>query len=248
VEACPEHALELRAGRIEIDRDRCTRCGDCVQVCPTRALAFDGREVDSGEVVNDVMKDEAFYALSGGGVTLSGGDPLVQPEFARDILARCKARRVHTAMETCLAAGWETVEPFLAVVDLFLVDLKLGDEAEHRDRLGVPASLVKDNLLRLAESGGHLWVRVPLIPGVTATPGNLDRIGRFMRDRLPGVPVDLVNFNPLARSKYERMGLDRPGHPGDGPFDEGQLRAFRDALDVPGPAHPAGHKEGRSVR
>ena len=233
VQACPEDALEMTGHRIEINRTRCTRCGDCVAACPSRALAFDGWQTDSETVVREILKDQTFFEVSGGGATLSGGDPLLQGPFSHAILSGCHAHGLHTALETSLAVRWEQLKPFLDVVDLFLVDLKLGNEDQHARMLGVFASQVKRNITALAERGAELRIRVPLIPDVTATDENLKAISAFVREEVPRVPVELINYNPLGRVKYTRMGLSAPGPDGAAPFSKERMDDFYAHMQLP---------------
>jgi pyruvate formate lyase activating enzyme len=143
-----------------------------------------------------------FYTSSEGGVTLSGGEPLDQAEFAYQVLAECKRRGLHTAIETTLFTARATLERFLAVTDLFLTDLKIWDPQVHKETVGVDNALIKDNILYLAQNGVDLVIRMPLIPEITATAENIRPIAAFVRD-LPGnVPFELINFNPLASGKY----------------------------------------------
>jgi len=209
--ACPEGALSAADGAdpfIAIDRRRCTSCGRCVAACPTNALAFDGQRL-SGEAVAEVLlRDLQFYRESGGGITISGGDPLIQHRFAEDILRRCRAAGAHTAIETCLQGAWDIIEEFLPITDLFIVDLKLADERLHREYTGHGNGLIRDNYRHLASQGRDLLTRIPLIPRVTARPDNIRAIARFVHDCMPGGRVELINFNPLAENKYRLMNLD----------------------------------------
>jgi pyruvate formate lyase activating enzyme len=198
-------------------------------------MAFDGYEIDSTDIVKEVLKDRTFYEASGGGATLSGGDPLSQAVFSRRILGGLREEGIHTAMETCLAAEWGDVEPFLPLVDLFLVDLKVVDGAEHMRWTGGGNESTLSNLECLAERGADVRIRVPLVPGATATDANLASLGGLIRRIAGGLPVELMNFNPLARGKYEQRGQSTP-------FDE--ARAFT-AEDM---AHFRGLLEAEGVR
>jgi pyruvate formate lyase activating enzyme len=210
--ACPEKALSSDAEGepfIVIDRMRCTKCGRCVEACPTTAMSFDGQRLSGEEVAATLLRDGAFYGESGGGVTVSGGDPLVQHAFVLEILERCKAAGAHTAVETCLQGAWELVEAFLPLVDLFIVDLKLADDRLHREYTGRGNALIHENYARLAPLVRDLLTRIPLIPRITATEKNLRALASFVREHNPGARVELINFNPLAENKYLLMNRDR---------------------------------------
>ncbi|MCE1195230.1 glycyl-radical enzyme activating protein [bacterium] len=239
LEACPENALhadEEGETFIWINRQRCTKCGRCVQACPTAALSFDGRRLSSDEAVATLLRDKPFYDESGGGVTISGGDPLVQSAFALEILRRCKEAGVHTAIETCLQGPWETVEEFLPATDLFIVDLKLADSGQHREYTGQGNELIRENYGKLAVQarrlGRDLLTRIPMIPRVTATRENVGAIARFVREHNPGGRVELINFNPLAESKYLLMNRDEGFFQNMAPLGAPELEIFYGMLEA----------------
>lgn len=205
---CPTGAISVHEDEdplIRIDHRRCDGCALCVEACPTNALAFDGQRLSAEEAVEILLRDRQFYDQSGGGVTISGGDPLVQHEFALAVLGACKAAGIHTAIETCLQGRWDLVESFIKVTDLFIADLKLDDPVLHREYTGQSNELICENYRRLAVAGVDLLTRIPLIPGITATEANIRGIARFMRSCNPGGRVELINFNPLAENKYLLM-------------------------------------------
>jgi pyruvate formate lyase activating enzyme len=211
--SCPESALSAHPQEshfIRIDRGLCTTCGACVEVCPSTALSFVGRRMDHEEVVEELLKDETFYRSSGGGITLTGGDPFAQTEFSRAILEEMKNRGIHTAVETCLLTTKGELESFLPYVDLFLVDLKLDEAGSHREYTGASNRRVKENFAWLARNHGAIVVRIPIIPGFTDSAENLRQIGGYVAAIDPQIPVELVNFNPLARDKYVVLGQDYP--------------------------------------
>lgn len=212
VTACPVGALSIhKKPFIAIDRKLCTECGECVSVCPSRALHWDSRPYSPADLTEELVKDRAFFETSGGGITLSGGEPLANPYFALEVLKLCRERGCRTAIETSLYAPWETVENFLPLTDLFLIDLKLKDEEAHRRFTGVSNRLILRNLNCLASNGGKFVLRVPLIPGITALEENIATIARFaaaLEGESPG--VELLNFNPLAESKYRALSLPYP--------------------------------------
>lgn len=241
LKACPEdalHADEEGDTFVWINRQRCTKCGLCVQACPTGALSFDGRRLSADEAVETLLRDKPFYDESGGGITISGGDPLVQSAFALEILRRCKEAEVSTAIETCLQGPWETVEKFLPVTDLFIVDLKLADSGQHREYTGQGNELIRENYGKLAVQaralGRDLLTRIPMIPRVTATRENVGAIARFVRERNPGGRVELINFNPLAKGKYLLMNRDEGFFQDMAPLGAAELEAFNAILESEG--------------
>jgi pyruvate formate lyase activating enzyme len=215
VRACPTGALSLTEGAegyVHIDRAACTNIKECVRVCPTGALTYVGEEKSVEEVMAEVRKDRLFYEESKGGITLSGGDPLYQPDFSAAILGAARAEGIHTVMETCLFAATERLLAFLPLVDIFLADIKFMDPIAHKKGTGADNGLILANFSELARRGASLVARVPLIPGHTANEENLRAIGAFVRSRqgpdgrAAGIPIELINWNPLARDKYRIAG------------------------------------------
>lgn len=213
IASCPEKALSAHpegSHFIHINRKTCTDCGACVRVCPSTALSFVGREMEHEEVVKELLKDQTFYRSSGGGITLTGGDPLAQIVFSRAILRQIKIHEIHTAVETCLLAGSKDLESLTPYVDLFLVDLKVDDSEKHTEYTGAANNVIKDNFRWLAGHHDSIVVRIPIIPGYTDSEANLKGIGDFVVSVDPGIPIELVNFNPLARDKYTVLDEDFP--------------------------------------
>jgi pyruvate formate lyase activating enzyme len=210
--ACPEKAIEIFEGRSRTHRTLCKACGACAEVCPEEARVLMGKRVSAEEVFEEVKKDAIFYERSGGGVTLSGGEPLAQPEFSIRILSQCKSSGIHTAIETCGHAPWETVERVLKVVDLVLFDLKHMDPMEHRKITGVSNALVLENLKRIYhESHVALAIRIPVIPGFNDTPENMEATVSFiLKDLDASVPVHLLPYHRLGDSKREQMECTEP--------------------------------------
>jgi len=235
--ACPEGALSSDSGRdpfIIIDREKCVKCGKCVDICPTTAITFDSSQITLDEAVDKLLQDQLFYGESGGGVTISGGDPLYQYEFTREVLRRCKEQGVHTAIETSMQAKQSVLERLIDVVDLFIVDLKIMDDEMHRKYIGVGNSLIHSNFAMLVEKGVELLVRIPLIPGITALEENIRAVGHFVKSLSGQVPVELINFNPLAVNKYRIMGRGEGDLKDMEPYTEKELDRFYSILEEEG--------------
>ena len=233
VKACPKQALSLGPERVEIDRAACDLCGKCVEACPRNALGFDGRDMAVEEAIEGLAADRIFFERSGGGVTFSGGDPLLQADFVRAVAGGLKARGIHTAIETSLFAPWEVIEPLLPVIDLFIVDLKVADPARHQALTGQESAPILANLRRLVKAlvdPKRLLLRVPLIPGMTAEPGNLAGLAELIASIAPAAPVQLMNFNPLAAAKYQRMRKEHALAGATASYGEQDLAAFRAVL------------------
>jgi pyruvate formate lyase activating enzyme len=206
---CEQSALgPAAAGGRTIDRERCDCCGACAQRCPGEALNLIGRRVTVDEVLAEVARDALYFEASGGGLTLSGGEPLAQPEFAAELLRRYKREEKggHTAVETCGFVAWPVIERVAPDVDLFLYDLKHLDPEEHRRLTGQGNELVLDNARRLAAAGYAMEMRLPLIAGVNDRREHLEAAADFVRS-LPGVSrVDLLPYHRLGEPKYRRLG------------------------------------------
>lgn len=214
--SCPEQALCSTAEGISIDRSKCTGCLSCTEACPSTALEAYGRPMIVDELVREIVKDRVFYEKSGGGATLSGGEPTLQSAFARALLKELKEQGIHTALDTCGQCQWDTLESLLPFADLVLFDVKLIAPEPHKEYTGVTSTLILDNLLKLSEymektgSPKDLWIRTPVIPGYTANPVNIRAIGTFIREKLIDRVGrwDLCAFNRLCSHKYEELGID----------------------------------------
>ena len=236
--ACPECALshDDETKSVLIDRDACTVCGRCVDECPTGALSFVGRVMQADALADELAADSVFFDAEGG-VTLSGGEPLAQPAFAAEVLRICAGRGIHTAVETTLCVPWSAVDAVLPHTSQFIVDLKLADPIRHNELVGGDSARIRENLERLLESGAPVLIRVPVIPGFTDDQTNLSDLGRYVSGLRPQPLVELVNFNPLAQSKYQQMGLTWPIDPGTPRFTDDQMRTLSDHVRAGGAAN-----------
>jgi len=208
VAACPQKAL-TQTDRIHVDHSACIRCNTCVDVCPAAAMSLYGKTVTAREAADSLLRDRVFFGEKGG-VTLSGGEALMQWQFAAEVLRLCKESGADTAIETCLLAPQQALEAMLPVTDHFLVDIKYLDPEQHRTHLGADNKQILRNFAWLVEKGADVLVRTPLIPGYTATEENIRSIARYLRVNAPDVPYELLNFNPLCRSKYSAMEQSYP--------------------------------------
>jgi len=210
---CPENALS-RKNRYFIDRTRCSLCFRCAEACPAEALSRVGREMDHGEIVNMVMKDKPFYDTSGGGVTLSGGEPTLFIDFTAELLSRLKKQKIHLLLETC---GFFNMEKFqsalLPHLDAIYYDIKLIDDEAHRKYTGVTNEEILENFKKLVDitKNSHVTLlpRVPLIPGITDTDRNLREIASFLF-ALGARKVALMSYNPLWQAKTHKIGFASP--------------------------------------
>ncbi|NIQ06331.1 MAG: glycyl-radical enzyme activating protein [Candidatus Korarchaeota archaeon] len=206
IEACPHDAITATENGRKISQERCTSCGVCVEVCPTDALQMIGREISVEELMEEIEKDLLYYDTSGGGVTFSGGEPLMQPDFLMACLEACKEADIHTALDTSGYAPPEIFDSVIGDVDLFLFDLKLLDDEQHRTYTGVSNKVIKRNLRSLSAKGRgeDVILRFPVIPGITDTETNITALITFVSS-LSGIhEIDLLPFHNVGE-KYERM-------------------------------------------
>jgi len=205
VDECGHGAITWTDGGPATDRARCTACGDCAAVCYAEARERVGRLMTVDEVLAEVAKDVPFYEESGGGLTLSGGEPMLQREYTTALLRGAKARGYHTALDTCGFAPWESFERLRGLVDVFLYDVKLMDDARHRRFTGVTNVPILENLQALSAHGHHIVLRVPVIPGVSDDAENLEALAVFAA-RLPHLAgVDILPYHPIGTEKYARL-------------------------------------------
>ena len=211
VDACPEAAHEFVDEARVFHRDRCTGRGKCADVCYAKSLVLVGEMRTAESVAAAVLADRAFYKPVGG-VTVSGGEPLVQVDFTAEILTLCRQEGVHTAIETNLARPWEVVAALLPLVDLFLVDIKTMDDAAHRKATGLSNASTLENLRRLDERGATLVIRTPVVGGFNEQPEQIGAIADFLADFRNVGQYDLLPYHPLGAGKYDSLGLggERP--------------------------------------
>lgn len=193
-----------------VDRAACRACGRCADGCPTGARQLVGRRVGAAELVAAVMRDAPFYDESGGGVTFSGGEPLMQPEFLADVLGRCRRAGVHTAVDTCGAAPDAVAEELARCADLFLFDLKHTDPRRHLELTGVPLEVVLTTLATLSGQGARIWLRLPLVPPLNDQPDHLAEVARIAAATRGVERISVLPFHANAAAKHARLAsMDR---------------------------------------
>jgi pyruvate formate lyase activating enzyme len=213
--ACPEDAILRSGDEIEIDRDRCTVCGECVDRCPSAAMELWGTRWSLDDLVKEVAKDRSYFETSGGGVTVSGGEPALRTPFVAPFLERCRAIALHTALDTCGMCSPSALRSLAGHADLVLFDVKEIDPEHHARFTGQTNERILANLIVLGEQTrrgelpAELWIRTPLIPGATLSEENIRGIGAFIARELGDVVTrwELCAFNNLAADKYHRLGL-----------------------------------------
>ncbi len=209
VEVCEGSAHRITEGNHALDRALCAACGKCVDACSSGALAMKGQTVRASEIIRRAAREKPFFRHSGGGITLTGGEVTMQPDFAEAILSGCREEGIHTAIETCGACGWGALSRLLPHTDLILYDIKLIDAGEHERWTGASNDIVLANAGRLAREDVNVTVRVPLIPGITDTEDNIDGIARAMKG-VGLTTLQLLPYNPSAGAKYGWIGRQYP--------------------------------------
>jgi pyruvate formate lyase activating enzyme len=205
IEACPFG--ELLRENWPVDNEQCYGCGSCVDVCYAGARQLVGKWMSVQEVLQIVEKDRVFYRQSGGGVTVGGGEPTMQAGFVSELLSKCRAAGIHTALETCGYASWNRFSSVLEYTDLLLFDLKHMDTELHRQRTGVGNEVIIENAVRAAEVVKEMIVRLPLIPDFNDSTDHVHELGRFIQQKLPRVKrVDLLPYHSMGASKMKKLG------------------------------------------
>ncbi len=207
IPVCPKEALSLNREKntIIIDRQLCSDCGACVPVCVRGALTIYGKRMSASEVVEDVAKDAPFYARSGGGVTVSGGEPCIHPSFLMAILKGCKEAGIHTAIETSGYVNNRFFNRLIKEVDLVLFDLKLMDPDRHYVATGRKNDRILNNARLLASSGSDIRFRMPLIPGINSDDKNLTALANFLHS-IGHPSIELMPYHQFGRGKYVATG------------------------------------------
>jgi pyruvate formate lyase activating enzyme len=210
IEQCPQGAVRWNGEGLFTDRALCIECGVCTAACAGEARELIGREMSSAQLLREIERDLPFFDESGGGVTFSGGEPILQADFLLVLLQGCKELEIHTAVDTCGAVSWEAIDQVRDYIDLFLYDIKLVDNERHRAVTGGSNRAILDNLRRLAALGHTIQLRLAVIPGINDDEVNLRATAEFAAS-LPGIPsLEILPFHRTAQEKYANLGLAYP--------------------------------------
>ena len=210
IEACHKDALKMTVDGLLIDRNKCTNCGDCLSNCFSEALTMVGKKVAVDEVMKILLQDKAFYQESKGGVTISGGEPLLQRGFIKELLIACKQKNIHTAIETNLYSNWEIIEDLLPFVDLWMCDLKIANTAIHKLHTGHANEIIIKNLKNLSVRNVPMIVRTPVIPGINDTTNAISGICNIIKDMKNIIYYELLGFHSLGFNKFGSLGMINP--------------------------------------
>lgn len=208
---CPvDGALCFEDGKlVKINRDICTNCMKCYQACPSDAIKAWGKEMTVDECMEIILKDRGYYEKSGGGVTVSGGDPTIQMDFVVELFRRCKEEKIQTCLESTFYAEWSTIEKVLPYTDIIISDIKHMDTNVHRKHTGRENHLILENLKKLADLNKEIILRIPVIPGVNDGKDNLEKTADFILNEMDGKvrTLQLLSFMRLGEEKYQSLGI-----------------------------------------
>lgn len=209
---CSSNAISFHKEEIvEINRQKCNNCLKCIDICPSQALSVYGKRYDYKELLNLVEKDNSFYARSGGGLTVSGGEPLAQGDFTLKLLKEAKKRRINTAIETCGYAPWKVLKEAAQYLDTILFDIKSLDSKKHEKFTGVSNKLILDNFDKLSTAYPQLnkIVRTPIIPGFNDSQDEKSKVEEYVKN-YPNVTYEVLTYHKLGQTKYEYLGRNYP--------------------------------------
>lgn len=208
---CPvDGALCFEDGKlVKINRDICTNCMKCYQACPSDAIKAWGKEMTVDECMEIILKDRGYYEKSGGGVTVSGGDPVIQMDFVVELFRRCKEEKIQTCLESTFYAEWSTIEKVLPYTDIIISDIKHMDTNVHKKHTGRDNYLILENLKKLADLNKEIILRIPVIPGINDGKDNLEKTADFILNEMDGKvrTLQLLSFMRLGEEKYQSLGI-----------------------------------------
>ena len=210
IEVCPNHALELSGEYVVCNNDLCKLCGTCIGACPNKVIEIIGKNRSTDEIVELIVRDKPFYDNSGGGATISGGEPTMQANFLLELLNKLKNKNIHIAIETCGYFNEEIREKLIDLVDLFLFDIKHSDSNIHEKYTGVPNSKILENFRYIHSKVGSKRIipRIPLIPSFNDDHATILGIIAFLKSITYSGEVHLMPYNKLAKTKYEKIGKE----------------------------------------
>lgn len=207
IKACPNGAISVKGGALLTDEGLCTGCGECCRVCPSEARELCGKKYTVDELMNMLRKDEPFFR-DGGGVTFSGGEPLMQPEFLIEALKACKTEGYHRAVDTCGFVDMRTILEVAEYTGLFLYDIKHMNPIQHKKYTGVDNVLILKNLEAISEAGASINIRYPFMPGINTDDETINAIGKFV-SKLKGITgVNILPYHTAAKGKHNRWHMD----------------------------------------
>ncbi len=232
VKICPEQAIKIENDKLSTDFNKCNFCGQCEIYCIKEARKVVGKIYIVEEVFNEVMKDKVFYDESNGGITISGGEPLIHVDFVEELLKKLKVGNIHTAVDTCGAVNFNDIQRIVKYTDVFLYDLKLIDDEKHIEFTGVSNKLILDNLKMLSQIHNNINLRMPIIEGVNSYKKHIEDTINFIKD-LKLNKVNLLPYHDIAKHKYKKLGITYEGEKVSKPSDE-KMQLFKEMFEKEG--------------
>lgn len=208
---CDKSCLVFKNNKLNsINREKCTDCMKCADVCPADAIKHWGIKKTTDEVMEIIRKDISYYESSGGGVTLSGGEPLTQPDFARELLKKCKEENIHTCVESTLCVDWNIIQSILPYTDLFISDIKHMNSDTHKKHTGIGNERILKNIEKLSKTDKEIILRIPLIPDFNDNNENIKATADFILNKLNNKisQLQLLEFMRLGEEKYKSLDID----------------------------------------
>jgi len=203
---CPAKAISVDSGGYSFNRNNCDACGKCCEACPVGARKMIGLQLTIEEIMRVLKRDAIFYRESGGGVTFSGGEPFMQPDFLRQLVAACKRINIDTAIETSGYFDWEQCKDIIPMLDCVFVDIKHMNDQRHRLLTGVSNRPILENIKLISQNNPYTIIRVPLIDGVNADEKNIRSMCSFLQQHTQIAGIELLHYHELGRAKYQALG------------------------------------------
>ena len=207
VKKCPSKAIELLEAYPVVNKSNCTLCGKCSDFCLSNARELVGKDITVKNLMSEIIKDEVFYEESNGGVTFSGGEPLMHADYLNNVLMLCKDKGIHTTVDTSGYAVWEQFEKIVDNVDLFLFDIKHMNNEKHLEYIGASNFVILENLKKLSQRGCNINIRMPIIAGVNDDDENIDSVINFLA-KLNIIQVNLLPYHKMGMDKYRRLNME----------------------------------------
>lgn len=232
VKLCSRKAIKIEKGKLITDYDKCNYCGQCEIYCVKGARQVAGKEYTVDEVLKEVLKDRVFYEQSNGGVTLSGGEPLIQIDFVEELLKKLKEENIHTAVDTCGAVNFENIQRAAQYTDVFLYDIKLMNDEEHQVFTGASNKIILDNLRKLSEIHNNINLRMPIIEGVNSDESHIEKTIDYIKS-INIKKINLLPYHDIAKHKYKKLGMIYEDEKMSKPSDE-KMQHFKEMLEKEG--------------
>jgi len=210
VRVCPKGCHKIENNIHTFDRTRCRRCGKCSLECYARALEMVGKYMTVGRVMKEILKGMPFYKTSGGGLTISGGEPMLQFQFTKKLLQEAKKHNLHTCLDTSGFCAYNRYAEVLDYVDIFLYDIKETDKEKHKKHTGVPNDLIIENLFKIDRAGGKIILRCPILPGVNDRDDHFQKIAAIANKLVNIMEINILPYHPLGSAKSRRIGKGYP--------------------------------------